>query len=98
MRYNLKRNENFVQNRYGYCYYLLPTKTRKNAAIYNLWVNGNARRKGHAKELLSLVIFSIRQTQYDGVIEIEAEPREDSIDKEKLIKFYKSLGLVVLNE
>jgi hypothetical protein len=45
---------------------------------------------------LNLVKNEIRDTGYEGIIYITAEPQENSISKEKLIKYYKSMGLNVL--
>jgi len=47
---------------------------------------------GNAKRLLQHVIQEIRET-YTGEIEVEVEPRECSINREKLIRFYKRMGL-----
>ena len=81
--------EDFIQNRFGYCFYELRENT---ALIYNLYVRPEHRRMGNAKRLLQHVIQEIRET-YTGEIEVEVEPRECSINREKLIRFYKRMGL-----
>jgi ribosomal protein S18 acetylase RimI-like enzyme len=85
--------QNFIHDKYGYCYYdFSPDKT---PLIYNLWVEPKDRRQGHAKRLLQYVINEIRKTGYQGEIKIEANPREDNIDKSKLTMFYENLGLSI---
>ena len=86
--------ENFIHNKYGYCYYVV---TDENAFIFNLYIEPIYRKCGHAKKLLKCVIREIRECGYIGEIEIEAIPRENSIEKEKLILFYKSIGLKLKN-
>jgi ribosomal protein S18 acetylase RimI-like enzyme len=63
--------------------------------IYNLFIHPKFRRQGKAKILLQNAIECIRKTGYNGEIQIVAEPQENSICKENLITFYKSMGLVV---
>lgn len=65
--------------------------------IYGLFVHPEYRTQGKAKRLLMLVINEIRDTGYSGDIEIEAIPKEDGIDLDRLILFYTSMGLKVLN-
>jgi len=86
-----EEGENFIQNKFGYCFYSLkfcPT-------IYNLYVQPQYRRHGYSKVLLGLVIGEIRKSGYKGEIEIQAEPRENSIGLEALTQYYKSMGLIV---
>ena len=85
---------NFIHNKYGYCYYAVGDKT---ALIYNLYVEPNYRQKGHAENLIRLVIREIRGTGYYGEIQIEAHPKEDSISLENLVRFYERLGLKVIS-
>jgi ribosomal protein S18 acetylase RimI-like enzyme len=90
----IEESENFFHNKYGYCYYSLPSN--KRAMIYNLYVEPEYRRKGHARELLQFVISEIRKTGYKGIIDIEACPREDSIGYKELSSFYLNMGLNIL--
>jgi hypothetical protein len=86
--------ENFIHDKYGYCYYYIYKN--KNPIIYNLYTELEYRRKGYAKKHLQFVINEIRKMGYINEIEIEAIPRENSIDYKKLISFYKSMGLKIL--
>jgi ribosomal protein S18 acetylase RimI-like enzyme len=88
----MEENQNFIQNKYGYCYYCICDDC---SMVYNLYIEKEYRRKGHAKHLIQLVINEIREAGYDKVIEIEAQPRENSIDTESLIAFYESMGLKI---
>lgn len=87
--------ENFIHDKYGYCYYCIYKN--KNPIIYNLYTEPEYRKKGYAKKHLEFIINEIRKIGYNDTIEIEAIPRENSINYEKLILFYKSLGLKVIN-
>lgn len=89
----MEENENFIHNKYGYCYYSIDNDI---AMIYNLYVEPEFRQKGHAKKLIQMVIREIRETGYDKEIQVEARPRENSIDIEVLTSFYKSMGLKML--
>ena len=90
----MNKFENFVHDKYGYCYYSLePNKT---PVIFNLFIEPEYRRIGHAKRLLKYIIREIRDSGYKGAIEIEAIPREASISLIKLFTFYKSLDLKVI--
>lgn len=84
--------EDFVQNRFGYCFYEVQEST---ALIYNLYVHPEYRLQGRAKVLLNHVINEIREAGYMKEIEIEVIPREDSINTEKLCSFYESLGFII---
>lgn len=87
----MEENENFIHNKFGYCYYSInPDNT---AIIFNLYVEPCYRRKGHAKHLIQLVITEINEVKE---IQIEVYPREDSISRENLISFYKKMGLKIL--
>ena len=90
----MEDNENVIQNKYGYCQYCVCDNC---AMIYNLYVEKEHRKKGHARYLIETAINAIRATEYRKDIKIEAQPREDSIDIEKLIDFYKKMGLKVIN-
>ena len=90
----MEENENFIHNKYGYCYYSI--NSNDTAIIFNLYVEPEYRQKGHAKKLIRLVIREIRETGYNKEIQVEACPREDSISTESLIAFYKSFGLKIL--
>ena len=89
----MEENENFVHNKYGYCYYCVCDNC---AMIYNLYVEKEYRRKGYARSLIQIAINEIRASGYEKDIKIEAQPREDSINLEKLIAFYKGMGLKIL--
>jgi GNAT superfamily N-acetyltransferase len=88
-------NDDFIHTKYGYCYFEL--EEGKCPIIFNLYVHPEYRRKGHARKLLQYVINEIMQTGYKGEIDIEAAPRENSIDRENLSCFYSALGLTVIN-
>lgn len=90
----VEENENFIHNKYGYCFYSIGDNT---SLIYNLYIEPNCRQKGHAGNLIRLVIREIRGNGYYGEIRIEARPREDSISVENLVTFYKRLGLRVIS-
>lgn len=91
----MEENENFIHNKYGYCFYFID-EANDTAMIYNLYVEPEYRQQGHAKHLIRLAIREIRETGYNNDIQIEARPREDSISIENLIAFYKRMGLKVL--
>lgn len=85
--------ENFIQNRFGYCYYEIK---KSIALIYNLYVYPEHRQKGMAKILLRHVIYEIRERGYTGEITIQIAPKEKSVIKEKLSLFYKKYGLTIV--
>ena len=87
--------QNSINNQYGHCYYCVCDN--KCSMIYNLYVEKEYRRQGHAKELLKQAINKIRELGYIKEIKIVAEPEENSIDQESLIKLYKSIGLKVID-
>lgn len=93
----MEESENFFHNKYGYCYYSVPSDN-KSALIYNLYVETEYRRKGHARELLQFVIAEIKKNGYEGKIDIEVYPREDSIGYKELASFYLSMGLNIKNK
>jgi len=90
----MEENDNFIHNKYGYCYYFIGNDNV--ATIYNLYIEPVYRRKGHAKNLIQMVIGEIRKAGFSKEIQIEARPRNDSIDIKKLVDFYKSMGLKIL--
>jgi len=47
---------------------------------------------------LEIVINEIRKTGYTGEIKIKAEPRENSISLDKLIRYCKSMGLKITQQ
>ncbi|MFZ3150263.1 MAG: GNAT family N-acetyltransferase [Anaerolineaceae bacterium] len=89
-------NEDFIHTKFGYCYFEM--EFGKNPIVFNLYVHPEYRKTGQAKKLLQYVINEIRQTGYSGVIDIEATPREQSIDRDKLSDFYSGMGLHVLEK
>ena len=86
-----EENENFIQNKFGYCFYTLDA----HPLIYNLYVHPQYRRRGHSKELIKLVIREIRKSGEDGKIYIQACPRENSIGLADLTKYYERIGLTI---
>jgi GNAT superfamily N-acetyltransferase len=88
-------NDDFIHNKYGYCYFEI--EPGKKPIIFNLYIHPQYRKQGHAKKLLQYVINEIRQTGYTGEINIEAAPRQESIDFHNLAVFYLSMGLTVTN-
>lgn len=86
-----EENENFIQNKFGYCFYSLGYYP----LIYNLYVHPQYRNCGNSKALLELVIREIRKSGYEGEIRIQAKPRENSIGMADLTKYYKGLGLAI---
>lgn len=81
-----------VTNTHGHCHYCVCDSC---AMIYNLYVEKEHRRKGNARRLLQQAIAEIKEV-YNGDIKIKAESHEN-IDKDILIKFYKELGLKVID-
>lgn len=89
-----KMNEHFIHTEKGYCYYDYDYDGDK-PIIYDLYIEKNYRGQGNARHLLELVIAEIRRKGFSKEIFVQAEPRENSIDKETLTKFYESMGLTV---
>lgn len=85
-----------ISNDYGHCYYCVCVN-ENCAFIYNLYVNKEHRRKGHAKQFIQQAINKIREIGYEKDIEIIAEPEEESITKDDLIKFYEKMNLKVID-
>jgi ribosomal protein S18 acetylase RimI-like enzyme len=90
-----EEKENYVETKYGYCFYFFY---KGRGFIYNLYVYPEYRKQGKAKELLQYAIKAIKDTGYIGDIYIEAKPKENSISFNKLVFFYKSLGLKIYNK
>lgn len=88
----IENDENFIHNKFGYCYYSLEPYP----IIFNLYIEPEYRKQGHSKKLLQYVINEIRNTGWAGEIEIEAKPRENSINEERLIKYYEDMGLKII--
>jgi len=84
-------NSDFIQTKYGYCYFEI--EQGKNPIIWNLYVHPQYRRQGHAKKIIQYVIDEIRQTGYSGEIDVEPDPRDNSISYENLCEFYTKMGL-----
>ncbi|MGD9697526.1 GNAT family N-acetyltransferase [Acinetobacter sp.] len=86
--------EDFIHDRYGWCYFVIEPDN--NPLIFNLYVDPQHRRKGHARRYLNYVINRIREYGYTGEIEIQAKPKEMSIDRNKLVSFYEKMALKVI--
>lgn len=91
----LGEHDNFIHDKFGYCYYSIEPETKP--VIYNLYVEPEYRQQGHARRLLLFVLGEIHKSGYFGPVEIEADPREGSIQRDRLVAFYKSLGLDCLS-
>ena len=92
----MKQCENFYHDKYGYCYYAVPIDERP--IVFNLYIEPEYRRLGHARRILQIVINEIRKTGYIGAIKIEVKPRENSIEQQHLTLFYKSMGFEILEK
>lgn len=85
-----------IKSIFGYCYFAFETDSVGSYVhIYDLYIYPEYRKQGKARELLKTAINGIRQLGYTEEIHIVASPTEDSIDKLKLVSFYRSMGLVV---
>lgn len=85
--------ENFIHDKYGYCYYFIEPK--KKPIIFGLYTEPEYRHGGFARKHLEYVINEIRKTGYEGKIEIEVDPKENSISPEELALFYIRMGLKI---
>lgn len=86
--------EEYISNRYGYCYYDMEFKP--SPIIFNLFIYEDYRRKKHGTNILKTVIFAIRHVHnYSGDILIEVSPQKNSIPKDILTNLYKKLGLKI---
>lgn len=88
--------KDIISNEYGHCYYCV-CKDNDCSMIYNLFIKKDYRRKGIAKDFIQKAIDKIRATGYIGDIKIVAEPEDNSISKENLIRFYKKMDLKIIN-
>ena len=88
------KDECYVATNYGFCRYALQNTGKY--ILYNLYVEPEYRRKGHARAILQYAINEIKRTGYIGIIEIEAKPRDESISLKSLITFYTKMGLTVI--
>lgn len=88
-----RNNCDFVKTENGYCCY---SEYNDEMLIFNLYVYEEFRCKGESRNLICQCITNIRNSGYTGAIKIQADPSEDSIPKDKLTEFYKSMGLVVI--
>ena len=86
--------KNNISNDYGYCHYCVCNE-KDCSMIYNLYVEKEYRRKGHAKDLVQKSIDKIREHGYEGNIKVIAIPEEDSISKKDLTEFYIKMGLEI---
>lgn len=84
--------ERFISTNFGYCFYTLYPYP----LIYNLYVFPEYRKKGNSKTLLCFCINEIKKSGYYGKIKIQAEPKENSISQQDLIRYYKNMGLSIL--
>jgi len=85
--------DNFVQDKFGYCFYCIEPGER--VFIYNLYVRPEARRQGRARRYLQYLIDEIRNAGYKDEIEIEIAPFGESVPREALERLYRSLGLTI---
>lgn len=90
------RTEYRIDKYYGSCNYEHAEDCYgEYVHIYNLFIYPEYRRKGNATEMLKLAIEDIKKMGWDGKIKIVATPEKCDISKQKLSRFYKSLGLQV---
>lgn len=89
--------KNNIFNNYGHCHYCV-CKDNNCSMIYNLYIEKEYRRQGHAKQLVETAINEIRKTGYEGDIKIVAEPEEESIKKQDLIEFYEKMNLKIIDQ
>lgn len=85
--------EDFVQNKFGYCFYEVYGTT---TLIYNLYVYPEYRQQGKAKMLIRHVINEIRGAGCTGEIMVQCCPK-GGIDPEKLKSFYERMGLKIIS-
>lgn len=92
VEYATEPDEFFIRNNFGYCFY----SSKPIPLIYNLYVNPEYRRLGHGRHLVELAVAELRRLGVSEHIHVQVDPREDSISKEKLTEFYKSMILQIL--
>ena len=83
--------DGIINNKFGYCEYSFE---EDYAHIYNLFVYPEFRKSGNARTILRMAINEIRAV-HKGSIRIVANPKDEFVDKDRLISFYKSMGLDV---
>jgi GNAT superfamily N-acetyltransferase len=82
-----------ISTEYGYC--RIGYKPEEDYVhIHDLFVFPEHRNQGRAREILLKAIECIKPNGYDE-IQIVCNPIEEGIDKERLKRFYESLGLKV---
>ena len=86
--------QGIVKNKFGFCEYSFESDY---VHIYNLFTMPKFRNQGKAMATLRTVINTIRKTGYKGSIQIVADPKDDFVDKNRLILFYKRMGLDVFS-
>lgn len=91
MTRNTKEQESFIHLRQGWVFWTLEPKP----LIYNLFVIHEHRGKGWASVLIDMAKAEIQRTNGQCEIHVQAKPRGKLLDVNRLIKFYKSKGLVV---
>ena len=84
---------NDINTEYGYCRIDYNIE-ESYGHIHDLYVFPEYRNQGKAREILLKAIECIKSNGYEE-IQIVCSPTEEGIDKERLTKFYKSLGLEV---
>ena len=82
-----------IKNKFGYCKFAFE---KDFVHIYDLYIYPKYRYKGRGRKILKATINEIRKT-YHGTIQIVANPKEKSVSKDKLIKFYESMNLKVFD-
>ena len=84
-----------ISHEYGYCHY----RIKQPSVIWSLYIYKPYRRQGNSRKILLEAIDKIKKkVKGRNKIFIEADPIEDSISKETLIRYYESLGLTVMNK
>jgi GNAT superfamily N-acetyltransferase len=85
-----------IKSKYGYCSYSFECKEHiKYVHIYNLFIFPKYRKCGNARIILQRTINQIRKRGYNGKIKIVANPKEEGIDKKRLMLFYRKMKLDV---
>ena len=91
----MEDNDKYISTKYGYCYYVINNSD--SALIHSLYIEPEYRRKGYATHLIQLILKEIEFIEdFQGEIQIKAEPQENSISKEDLVSFYKRMGLKII--
>ena len=87
-----------IETDFGYCKYGFFDNVFNNKLvcfIYDLYIYKQYRGFGISRRILESAICEIKSLGYIDDIYIESDPRENSISKIKLTRFYKSLGLKI---